>query len=611
MSQAKNIYDYLAKSGNPAADDLLNLALNLSDEPYKSAIFETIIDRGRSKSSAGIIAQYHLMDPARQAMIVMRAADLNAPLCQAITSQDAKARENAVDIISKSRDCRLGNALVLLLRSGNYHLTSQATLVMVKTIDTFVNENPFWYVMQRAEVIDDFERQMANRGASVQLSEADKRQYMLTSIKEALDIYATHRRSELIPAAMMITDARDEQFWKFGTSITSSVTEVVLNLIGHEKRPKMAYFICSALKVQKLRNLVLANLEGKNSPEFISSLAMAYSVLKKDKEISRWIKLVKKPVWLTSESVPLAGIPRDHQRLLIDLIEDIGADQTLKAQWAYNSLAHVDSRCIFSLIGMIAKPTNTLAIDMLKNINMSQNEDVAFEALKHIIFLKPPELLTIVGKHLNSRHPKVRELATRVYQNGAFDIFWKKFEKLDHKSQEKAAKAIFKLTEDNHKRWEAQAGSHDPAMRLKALKVLKNSGLLEKHLETLTNMISDRDPFVRSLAVSLVGHSTELQEKVENVLVFASSDKDPRVKANAIESLDTIHSKWAVDIALQHTESDIPRVRANAIKVLISHQVDNAWLFFRKMLADKRPGHKRSANWLVHNSGLTDKSSKQ
>lgn len=611
MSQAQKIYDFLAQSGNPAADDLLNLAMDFSEEPYKSALFETIIDRGRTRSSAGIISQFHLMDSARQAMIVQRAADLNAPLCQALTSHDAKARDNAIEIISKSRDCRLGNALILLLKSGNYHYVSQATLILVKMVDSFVNDNPYWYVRQNPEVDSGFEKLMAGRGASHQLSENDKRQYLLTTIKEALDIFNIHRRSELIPAAMMITDARDELFWKFGTTVTSAVTDVVMNLIGHEKRPKLAYFILSAIKIQKLRSMVLANLEGKNSKEFISSLAMAYSILKRDKEITRWIKMVKKPVWLTNEFVPLAGVPRDQQKLIIELIEDMGAESTIRAQWAYNSLAHVDSHCVFSLIGMIAKPDNSMAIDMLKNINMSSNEDIAFEALKHIIFLKPPDLLAIVGKHLNSRHPKVRELATRIYQNGAFDIFWKKFEKLDPHSQEKAAKAIFKLTEDNHRRWQQQADSNDPAVRLKALKVLKNSGLLEKHLDTISSMISDRDPFVRSLAVSLVGQTGQLREKVEQVLINASRDRDPRVMANAIESLDFIHSGHAVDVALQHTDSDIPRVRANAIKVLIGHHVDNAWLFFRKMLADKRPGHQRSANWLVHNSGLTDKSNKK
>ena len=606
MSQAHIIYDYLSKSGNPAADELLNLALNMSEEPYKSAIFETIIDRGRSKSSAGIIATYHNMDPARQNLIVQRAADLITPICQALTSVDNKARDNAVDIMEKSMDCRLCDPIIILLKSGNYHLTNQATIILVKMVENYVAENPYWYLNQTLHSNPDFQKQISGMGSSYNISEADRRQYLLTTLKKAFECFNSHRRTELIPAAMLLTDARDESFWKFSTSITSPITDTVINLIGHEKRAKMAYFICSALKIPKLRKMVIANLEGRNSQDFISSLAIAYSSLKKDKEITRWLKSIKLPAWLNTDHVNLTGVPLNQQKIIIDLILDLGADPTLKAQWAYNSLSHTDASCVFSMIGIISNPKNSLAVDMLKNINMSANEDIAFESLKHIIFLKPKDLLTIVGKQLNSRHPKVRELAVRVYQNGAFDLFWKKFEKLDIGSQERAAKAIFKLTEENHKRWETRATDTDPANRLKALKVLKNAGLLEEHIDTILNMISDRDPFVRSLAISLVGQTGELHRHAEEVLLRAVSDTDPRVKANAIECLEFIHSNRAVDIALQHTESDIPRIRANAIKVLIAHKVENAWLFFKKMLADKRPGHKKSAQWLVHHSGLLD-----
>ncbi len=610
MSQSQIIYDFLAKSGNPAADDLLNLALTMSEEPYKSAIFETIIDRGRTRSSAGIISEFHLMDQARQSMIVQRAADLHAPICQAITSQDSKARDNALEIISRSRDCRLASALILLLKSGNYHFVSQATLILVKMVDTYVTENPYWYINQKLEVVEDFDRQIASRGSTASLTEADKRQYLLAALKESLECFLVHRRTELIPAAMMITDARDELFWKFNATTTSPVVDTVSNLIGHEKRAKLAYFICSALKFSKLRKMVLANLSGKNSSEFISSLAVAYSALKSDKEIVRWLKSVKDPVWLNAETVSLAGISREQQRLVIDLVHDVGADQGIKAIWAYNSLSHSDSHNAFALIGMIANPDNNQAVEMLKNINMSANEEIAFEALKHIIFLKPSDLLAIVGKQLSSKHARVRELATRVYQKGAFDIFWKKFEKLDPHSQAVAAKAIFKLSDESHDKWEQQAASQDSANRIKALKVLKNAGLMEEHLETLIRLINDRDPFVRSLAVALVGQNGQLRSHAEEVLLRAANDKDARVQANAIESLDFIQSKCAVGVALQHSESDIPRIRANAIRVLIGHHVDNAWLLFRKMLGDKRPGHQRSARWLAQNTGIFEETDK-
>ena len=610
MSQAQIIYDYLAQSGNPAADELLNLALKMSEEPYKSAIFETIIDRGRSRSSADIVSQYHNMDKARQALIVQRAADLYAPISQALTANDDQSRKNAIEIISQSRDCRLGEALVLMLKSGIFQLASKSAKILAQMVDDFVTENPYWFVDSRSNMNYQHKLEMHNRRAAQALSPRDKRQYLLTALKEALDVYNLHKRTELIPAAMMITGANDEVFWKFSDTITTPLTESVLNIVAHDKRAKMAYFVCSSLKVPRLRPMAINNISGKHDLEFVSALASAYSILRKDSEIVRRMKMIKTPQWLNIETVSLNETAKEQQKLLIDLIDAIGADPTVKAGWAYNSMPYVHLNYIFSLIGIIANPKNKIAVDMLKNINMSSNEDISFESLKHLIFLKPPELLTIVGRNLKSPHEKVRELATRVYQKGAFDLFWKKFERLDHVSQQKAAKAIFKLTEENHQRWEQQAQNHDPAIRLKALKVLKSSGLQEEHINSLLNMISDRDPFVRSLAVSLIGQTGEMHKHAEEVLLQATNDRDPRVLANAIEGLDFIHSKRAIDIALQHTESNIPRVRANAIRVLIHNQVENAWIFFKNMLGDKRPGHMKSAKWLLEKSGLTKSSSK-
>ena len=611
MGQAQVIYDFLAQSGNPAADELLNLALKMSDEPYKSAIFETIIDRGRSRSSADIISHFHHMDKARQQLIIQRAADLYAPIGQALTANDDQARKNAIEIISESRDCRLSEALVIMLKSGMFQVAAKAAKILAEMVDEFVTENPYWYLDNKTHIKYQYDLELNNRRSNQKLHPRDKRQFLLMALKESLGVYSLHQRSELIPAAMMITGANDELFWKFSNTIATPVTESVLNIVGHDKRAKMAYFICSALKVPRLRPMAISNISGKHDFEFISALATSYSILKKDSEIVRRMKYVKTPQWLNIETVSLSEASKEQQKLLIDLIDAIGADQTVKAGWAYNSMPYVHLNYIFPLIGIVANPKNKIAVDMLKNINMSSNADISFESLKHLIYLKPPELLTIVGRNLKSPHEKVRALATRVYQKGAFDLFWKKFERLDPVSQKKAAKAIFKLTEENHQRWEQQASNHDPAIRLKALKVLRSAGLQEEHINSLLNMISDRDPFVRSLAVSLIGQTGELHKHAEEVLLQATTDRDPRVLANAIEGLDFIHSSRAIDVALQHTDSNIPRVRANAIRVLIQNQVENAWIFFKNMLGDKRPGHQKSAKWLLEKSGLTKTSSKK
>jgi HEAT repeat protein len=82
------------------------------------------------------------------------------------------------------------------------------------------------------------------------------------------------------------------------------------------------------------------------------------------------------------------------------------------------------------------------------------------------------------------------------------------------------------------------------------------------------------------------------------------NDADPRVRANAIEVLETRREVNCLPILAQRAQSAHNRERANAIKALHRMKVSTASAQLLAMLRDPRSEHKISALWALRQIGF-------
>ena len=81
------------------------------------------------------------------------------------------------------------------------------------------------------------------------------------------------------------------------------------------------------------------------------------------------------------------------------------------------------------------------------------------------------------------------------------------------------------------------------------------------------------------------------------------SDNDSRVRANAIEVLESSHKVEFVPILIHRARSGSNRERANAIKVMHKLRMNVFGDSLKAMLNDPRPEHRISSMWALKQTG--------
>jgi HEAT repeat protein len=81
------------------------------------------------------------------------------------------------------------------------------------------------------------------------------------------------------------------------------------------------------------------------------------------------------------------------------------------------------------------------------------------------------------------------------------------------------------------------------------------------------------------------------------------TDTDPRVRANAIEVMESRPQSRLLPVLAQRAIATNSRERANAIKALHTMRVGTAAVQLLQMLRDSRPEHRISALWTLRQIG--------
>jgi hypothetical protein len=135
--------------------------------------------------------------------------------------------------------------------------------------------------------------------------------------------------------------------------------------------------------------------------------------------------------------------------------------------------------------------------------------------------------------------------------------------------------------------------------RLKGLQITQELGLGDLLRPAVMQTSSDPNAKLRSKAIAVLGELDGIPP--ESLLERILNDADPRVRANAIEVLETRQKTEYLPMLAQkaRTAASNNRERANAIKALHRMKVRNATIALDAMLKDPRPEHRISALWAL------------
>jgi hypothetical protein len=212
-----------------------------------------------------------------------------------------------------------------------------------------------------------------------------------------------------------------------------------------------------------------------------------------------------------------------------------------------------------------------------------------------------PEKIALLTPLLGAADANLRRIAMREVSKGSFQRYMQRFDGMDPKARQVAARALAKIDDQMLDHLGEEIESLDAACRLKALQVVEFLDAAENLRGPLLELLGDPDRRVRATVIRIV----ELSGSVEGIkiLLAALADPDRRVRANAIEAFEQFDDPSYVQLLTPFLRDPDNRVRANAAKALWNLGYTEALEVLLEMLVARNEAMRLSAAWALGEVG--------
>jgi HEAT repeat protein len=591
----ERVLEQIIASANEAADDVLLEVLDRGDLSERHRALDALLQRHTITGTYGLLRRLESLPNELRLVLLQRANELYHCLPEAGRSDDPALRIAAVRLIALGRLGRLSYVLSENLYHPDEPVSGAAADALVSLSRHIAGE----VRRLQAGTIETHERHERHR----QLWEM--RGDIESAVNRALDLHKGTKSPELLRAALLLCDhPASKTLSILSTSRHGGVSPMVKRLQQSPDAEHVDAFLLGATHGQ-LRSQFAGAFSGIEQGPVLDALLRRVYFLK-DHRMELCMRGVSRGAWW-AEPALLKDLARREPGENIGIAEflavsgthDVVQDEKLARVL---EAVHADAYSRSRMLAILVKRPRGASLTLLRRFLDDPDEALQRIAAREIVRRRPADASTVLLGLMKTGPASVRRVASRAISAGAFDNFYDRFDKLDAPTRLRAGKAVFKLLPDALLRLSRKLNNGPLDHRLKALQVAQELEVVDLLRETILSLTNAENAKLRSKAVLVAG---TLKDGVPEVLLEkALSDPDGRVRANAIEVLETMGRRDFVPLLAQRARSAHNRERANAIKALVSMKVEAASPQLVLMLRDMRPEHRISALWLVKRMGM-------
>ncbi len=536
------LHDLLARTPNPAADDLLLEALRRGSPAERERAADVLLFRATRRGTAGLLRHFgDLPAPVRDRLL----ADLR-PL-------DTALRDAARDGEPDSRAA----ALALIARAGAARLAGLAA-------ENVTHADP--------------PVAAAAAGALVDLSrrsdyEPEGRRALNAAVVRALGTHDGPHAGALADAALRLGEPADGPVLAVLSAVRHAGKERLLRRLADPPDAATAGAFLTAAGGGHLRPTFAATLARTTDPAAISALLDRTHRLD-DPALAAILSTVGTGVFWELERLTTAlkgwacedlpnvarwiGAGKTDPNTLVQLLRRLlehatGTDAPAVA--ARRRVAHV-------LAGRADVPT-----DVLEGLIDDPAPRVARSAALGLIRRRPAGLEATLLRHLPSAHLAVRRLIARIAGGAAFDAFWDRCDGLPDPARRAAGAALVKLLPDVPSRLRRRLLTGTAAGRVKAIGLADVLGLPGPVVAAAPVLCRDADAGVRSAAILFLGRS-----KVPDAAALLAAMLADHRPAHRIAAMDALRhlGYWRLldRVAAMARDDSNPPTRRHAARLL-------------------------------------------
>jgi HEAT repeat protein len=599
----------LVESDNAAADELLLEALRLGMPSEQSIMLDALIQRETVTGLSGVIGMYDQLPQELQFGVLAQIKAFHHSLRECGRSEDTNLRIMAMKLIALGRQGKLAYVLSENLHDTDETLSKAATEAMVALAR--------WVATETRNLQKGLDKSQTARAKQPEEEEAipkalasahqrvmENRAEIEAAVARAMDVHRGKHGQELLRACLLLAD------WP------GSKTLGILHTTKHGGQSPMV----RRLQQPPASEHVEAFLLGASHGGLRSHFGTVFSHIEEAPVLDA---LLRKTHWLKDNQLQLcmhqvgrgvwwgeAELKRDIDRrppedaakigdwIAASGMHDVMQDERLDALRVH---AKNDFAARLRLLRLAALRKRGASVHLFKQFLTDPDERLVRMAAREIVRRKPAEHENVLLQLMTSSPDSVRRVISRAIGQEGFEHFWERFDRMDKSTRRQAGRAMLKLLPDASMRLSRRLTAGPVEQRVKAMQIVQELGLSETMRQAIVPLCSHPHAKVRSKAVSLVG---EVQSVGPDLLLEkVLSDADPRVRANAIEVLETRRATQYVPLLAQRARSAHSRERANAIKAMHHMRVSTASSQLLTMLRDERAEHRISALWALRQIG--------
>lgn len=577
---------------NEAADDVLLEALRIGGEEEQGMALTALLERKTVRGLGGVVGMYDSLPAGIQARILENIRAFHAALRECGRSEDTELVSAAMKLIALGRQGRLTYVLSEALHSTDEALARGAVEAIVGLARWVATESRNLQRLPEAERAAIYHQLMDERGE------------IEAAVARAIDVHRGRHGAELLRAALLLAD------WP------GSRTLAILHTAKHGGQSPMV----RRLQQPPDSEHVEAFLLGASHGALRSHFGIAFSHVDQAPVLDA---ILRKTHWLKDQQLQLCmhqisrGVWWGEAELERDLLRRDPADGAKIAEWLAFSGSHdavQDDRMEpirnhaaknfegrLRLMRIAMRRPKGGSVKLLRTFLSDPDERLMRIAAREVVRRRPVEFENMLLQLMTNAPESVRRVIARSVGQVGFEQFWQRFDRLDKETRKSAGRAMLKILPDAIQRLARRIGTGPVEQRIKGIAVVQELGIADSVASLLIDACGDPNPKVRSKAVAAMG---EMKTPPPDVLLDRLlHDGDGRVRANAIEVLESKRRDDYVPLLAQRARSMHNRERANAVKALCEMKVGEASTHLLAMLRDDIPEHRISALWVLRQVG--------
>jgi len=595
----QQLLNALIQSKNEAADEVLLEVLRLGNTQEQHAALDALMKRETTRGLGGVIAVYDSITDDLKLRVLENIRTFHHALRESGRSDDLTQRLAALKLIALGRQGKLAYVL-----SENLHdLDETISKAAVEAVVALAR----WVATETRNLVrlaDDAQR------AEVYKNVNDNRPEIEQAVARAMDVHRGKHGPDLLRAALLLCD------WP------GSRTLAILHTAKHGGQSPMVRRLQQPPASEHVEAFLLGASHGQLRSHFgtvfshIDEAPVLDALLRKthwlkDHQLQLCTHQASRGAWLGDtelahdiERRDATDAARVGEWIACSGVHDVVQDQRLeklREHAAGPDAQHVAAR--LRILRAAARRPRGSSVQLFKSFLSDPDERLVRIAAREIVRRRPADFENMLLQLMTSAPESVRRVVSRAIGQAGFENFWQRFDRLEKATRKSAGKAMLKMLPDAVQRLGRRLATGPVDQRLKALQITQELGLGELMRPTVTQLCNDANAKLRSKAITLLG---ELEGVPPDVLLErVLNDADPRVRANAIEVLETRERAQYLPLlaARARAAGANNRERANAIKALHRMKVKNATVALAAMLQDKRPEHRISALWALKSIG--------